>query len=117
MALPIIADSYSLGVSARAVLARVRNLYCTRSIATVIFDVLTNVSVNAYTNQVEVRFSRHAKNKLRLYRLAAVDIEQAIESGEKITMAEKFESQWGDLRVIWLMAGAYALVVTVVRTR
>jgi len=66
---------------------------------------------------VEVHFSRHAKNKLRLYKHAATDIEQAIESGEKVTMAEKFESRRGDLRVIWLMAGSYALVVTIVRTR
>jgi hypothetical protein len=66
---------------------------------------------------VEVRFSRHAKNKLRLYKLGTTAIEQTIESGERITMAEKFESRRGDLRVIWLMAGSYALVVTIVRTR
>ena len=80
-------------------------------------DVLTNVSAIAYTKQVEVRFSRHARNKLRLYKLASADIEQAIESGEKIIRGEKIESQQGELRVIWLMTGSYALVVTIIRTR
>jgi hypothetical protein len=66
---------------------------------------------------MEVRFSRHAKNKLRLYKLSAADIEQAIESGEKIIRGEKIESWQGGLRVMWLMTGAYALVVTIIRTR
>jgi hypothetical protein len=66
---------------------------------------------------MEVRFSRHAKNKLRLYKLSVADIEKAIESGEKIIRGEKIESLKGELRVIWLMTGAYGLVVTIIRTR
>jgi hypothetical protein len=66
---------------------------------------------------MEVRFSRHAKNKLRLYKLSEADIEHAIESGEKIIRGEKIESLQGELRVIWLMSGAYGLVVTIIRTR
>jgi hypothetical protein len=80
-------------------------------------DILTYVSAIAYTKQVKVRISRHARNKLRLYKLSAAGIEQAIESGEKVIRGEKIESRQGELRVIWLTTGSYALVVTIIRTR
>jgi len=39
----------------------------------------TVISVIAYTRwEMEIRFSRNAKNKLRLCKLAAVDVEEAI---------------------------------------
>jgi hypothetical protein len=66
---------------------------------------------------MEVRFSRHAKNKLRLYRLTQAEIEEAINSGERLNQEEKVESRYGKLRVIWIMVGSYALVVTVIRTK
>jgi hypothetical protein len=66
---------------------------------------------------MEIRFSRHAKNKLRLYKLAQADIKEAINSGERLNQREKLESRDGKLRVIWVMVGTYALVVTVIRTK
>jgi len=65
---------------------------------------------------MEIRFSRHAKNKLRLYKLPQADIEEVINSGERLNQGEKFEAGYGKLSVIWLMVGSYALVVTVIRT-
>lgn len=65
---------------------------------------------------MEIRFSRHAKNKLRLYKLAQIEIEQVINSGERLDQGEKRESRYGNLRVVWVMVGSYALVVTVIRT-
>jgi len=66
---------------------------------------------------VEIRFSCHAKNKLRLYRLAPADVEEAINTGERLAHGDKWESQYEKLRVIWVMVGSYALVVTVIKTR
>jgi hypothetical protein len=66
---------------------------------------------------MEVRFSRHARNKLRLYKLSSGEVEEVIRSGERLNQGDKRESQLGDLRVIWLMVGSYALVVTVIKTR
>jgi len=65
---------------------------------------------------MEVRFSRHARNKLRLYKLSSGEVEEVIRSGERLNQGDKRESQLGDLRVIWLMVGSYALVVTVIKT-
>jgi hypothetical protein len=66
---------------------------------------------------MEIRFSRHARNKLRLYKLAPADAEEAINSGERLNQGDKWESRYGKLRVIWVMIGSYALVVTVIKTR
>lgn len=66
---------------------------------------------------MEIRFSRHARNKLRLYKLSSGEVEEVIRSGERLNQGDKRESQLGDLRVIWLMVGSYALVVTVIKTR
>jgi 6-phosphogluconate dehydrogenase (decarboxylating) len=66
---------------------------------------------------MEIRFSRHAKNKVRLYKLTSEAVEDVIRSGERLNQGSKFESRLGDLRVIWLMVGSYALVVTVIKTR
>lgn len=65
---------------------------------------------------LEIRFSRHAKNKVRLYKLTGIEIEDVIRSGEQLSQGDKLESRLGDLRVIWLMVGSYALVVTVIKT-
>ncbi|MBA7709580.1 hypothetical protein ES703_118501 [subsurface metagenome] len=67
--------------------------------------------------QVEIRFSRHASNKLRRYKLTPGEVGEAINSGKKLNRGDKWESQYGGLRVIWLMVGSYALVVTVIKTR
>ena len=66
---------------------------------------------------MEIRFSRHAKNKVRLYKLTSEEVEDVIRSGERLNQGDKWESQLGNLRVIWLMVGSYALVVTVIKTR
>jgi len=66
---------------------------------------------------VEIRFSRHARNKLRLYKLAPEEIEEIVTSGKRLNRGDKWESQHGRLKVIWLMVGSYALVVTVIKTR
>lgn len=68
-------------------------------------------------NALEIRFSRHAKNKLRLYKLTEEEVKEVIRSGERLNQGDKSESRLGDLRVIWLMVGTYALVVTVIKTR
>jgi hypothetical protein len=65
---------------------------------------------------MEIRFSRHAKNKLRLYKLSASDIEEVFETGEQIKQGDKLESRRDDLRVIWVMVGPYAFVITVIKT-
>ena len=65
---------------------------------------------------MEIRFSRHAKNKLRLYKLSSGEVEEVIKSGERLNQGDKWESQLGNLRVVWLMVGSYALVVTVIKT-
>jgi hypothetical protein len=66
---------------------------------------------------MEIRFSRHARNKLRLYKLAAADVEEAINLGERLNKGDKWESRHGKLKVIWVMVGSYALVITLIRTR
>ena len=66
---------------------------------------------------MEIRFSRHAKNKLRLYTLTQADVEEAIHSGGRLDQGEKLESRYGKLRILWVMVGSYAFVVTVIRTK
>ena len=66
---------------------------------------------------MEIRFSRHATNKLRLYKLATTDIEEAINLGERLNQGDKWESRHGKLRVIWVMVGSYALVITLIKPR
>ncbi len=66
---------------------------------------------------MEIRFSRHARNKLRLYKLATNDVEEAINLGERLNQGDKWESQHGKLRVIWVMVGSYAQVITLIKTR
>ena len=66
---------------------------------------------------MEIRHSRHAKNKVRLYKLTSEEVEDVIISGERLNQGDRWESRLGDLRVIWLMVGSYALVVTVIKTR
>ncbi len=66
---------------------------------------------------MEVRLSRHTKNKLRLYKLTPADIEEAINEGERLRHGDKWEFRYEKLRVIWVMVGSYALVITVMKTR
>ena len=66
---------------------------------------------------MEIRFSRHARNKLRLYKLATSDVEEAINSGERLNQGDKWESRYGKFRVVWVMVGSYALVITLIKTR
>jgi hypothetical protein len=66
---------------------------------------------------MEIRFSRHAKNKLRLYKLDSGDVEEAVSLGERLNQGDKWESRYGKLKVIWVIVGSYALVITVIRTK
>jgi len=66
---------------------------------------------------MDIRFSRHARNKLRLYRLATADVEAAMEAGERLSRGDKWESRYGKLGVIWVIVGSYALVITVIITK
>jgi hypothetical protein len=67
---------------------------------------------------MEIRFSRHARNKLRLYKLTLEDIETAIASGNSLNNEDdKQESRLGKLRVIWVMVGSYALIITVIKAK
>jgi len=66
---------------------------------------------------VEIRFSRHARNKVRLYKLTSDEVEEVISSGERLSQGDRWESRKGNLRVIWLMVGSYALVVTIIKAR
>ncbi len=66
---------------------------------------------------MEIRFSRHALNKLRLYKLAKADIESVLNKGEKLQQGDKLESRYNKLRVIWAIVGSYAFVITVIRTK
>jgi len=66
---------------------------------------------------MEIRFSRHARNKLRLYKLAVADVEEAIISGERLNQGDNWESRQGKLRVIWGIIGSYVFVITVIKTR
>jgi hypothetical protein len=54
---------------------------------------------------------------MRLYKLSRGEIEEAINSGKKLSRGDKWESQHGKLKVKWLMVGSYALVVTVIQTK
>ncbi len=54
---------------------------------------------------------------MRLYKLTPGEVEEVISSGERLSRGDKWESQHGELKVIWLMVGTYALVVTVIKTR
>jgi hypothetical protein len=65
---------------------------------------------------VEIRFSRPARNKVRLYDLTGEEVQVVVRLGERLKQGDKWESRLGDLRVIWLMIGSYALVVTVIKT-
>jgi len=70
----------------------------------------------AYDTIVEMRLSRHAKNKMRLYRLSQEDILAVFEVGDRIRRENGWESRAGNLRVIWVDTGPYAFVITVIRT-
>jgi hypothetical protein len=54
---------------------------------------------------------------MRLSRLTPEEVEEAISLGEKLERGDKWESRFRKLKVIWLMVGSYALVVTAVRIR
>jgi len=54
---------------------------------------------------------------MRLYELTPEEVEEAITLGEKLDRGDRWESQHDGLRVMWLMVGCYALVVTVIKTR
>ena len=45
------------------------------------------------------------------------DVEETINSGETLKQGDKWESRHGKLRVIWVMIGSYALVITLIKTR
>ena len=77
---------------------------------------LAGISEFAYTGRVEIRFSRHVRNKIRLHKLTPDEVEEAISLGEKLDRGGKCESRFRKLKAIWLMVGSYALVVTAVRT-
>jgi len=66
---------------------------------------------------VEIKLSRHAKNKMRLHGLSSRDIEEAMMCGDRLNQGEKWESRHGKLRVVWLMVGHYAFVITVIKSR
>jgi len=66
---------------------------------------------------MEIRFSRHARNKVRLYKLTPEDVEKAIVLGKKLSRADKWESSYGKLRVIWTSVGSYILVITLIKSR
>jgi len=61
--------------------------------------------------------SRHARNKMRLYRATPEEVEEALQLGSKVRRGDKWESRHDKLRVIWVEVGSYALVVTVIKTR
>ena len=54
---------------------------------------------------------------MRRYKLSPGEVEEAINLGERLNRGDKWESQHGRLRVIWLMVGSYALVITIIKTR
>jgi hypothetical protein len=65
---------------------------------------------------MDIRLSRHTKNKLRLYKLSLLDIEEAINAGERLNQGNKMESRLRRLRIIWVTNGSYSFVITVIRT-
>jgi len=54
---------------------------------------------------------------MRLYNLTTEEVEEVITSGERLSRGDKWQSEHGRLRVIWLMIGSYGLVLTVIKTR
>jgi hypothetical protein len=48
---------------------------------------------------VEIRFTRHARNKVRLYKLTSEEVEDVIRLEERLKQGDKWESRLGDLRV------------------
>lgn len=66
---------------------------------------------------MEIHLSRHAKNKIRLYKLRLQEIEDAINQGEKTPQGNKWESKCGDLRIIWETIGSYMFVITVIKAK
>jgi len=66
---------------------------------------------------VEIRLSRHAKNKIRLYKLGLQEIEKAINRGGKTSQGNKWESRYGNLRIIWETIGTYTFVITVIKAK
>ncbi|MBN1189323.1 MAG: hypothetical protein JXA46_06180 [Dehalococcoidales bacterium] len=54
---------------------------------------------------------------MRLYKLTQAEIEEAINSGERLNQGKKSEAKYRKLRVIWIMVGSYALVITLIRTK
>ena len=66
---------------------------------------------------MEIRFSRHARNKVRLYKLSREEVEEVIRLGERLSQGDRWESRLGDLTVVWLMVGSYAFVVTVIKAK
>ncbi len=43
-------------------------------------------------------------------------VEDANNLGERLNQGDKFESNHGNLKVIWVIVGSYALVVTPIKT-
>lgn len=62
------------------------------------FHGLIIISVIAYTELNEDTIQ--PRNKLRLYKLAPVDVEEAISSGERLNQGDKWEARHGKLQVI-----------------
>jgi len=54
---------------------------------------------------------------MRLYKLTQAEIEEVLDSGERLNQGNKLESRQGKLRVIWVDISPYIFVVTVIRTR
>lgn len=54
---------------------------------------------------------------MRLYKLSSEQVEEVMSIGERLSQGDRWESRHGKLRVIWVMVGSYALVVTVIKTR
>lgn len=44
-------------------------------------------------------------------------MEEAVSLGERLNQGDKWESRYGKLKVIWVIVGSYALVITVIRTK
>jgi hypothetical protein len=66
---------------------------------------------------MEIRLSRHARNKLRLYKLAVKDVEETIVFGERSDQGNKWESRREKLRIIWVRVGSYTVVITIIKTK
>ena len=66
---------------------------------------------------MNIRISRHARNKLRLYGLSTADVKAAMEAGERLSRGDNWESRYGKLGVIWVIVGSYTLVITLIITK